>query len=146
VLAVRGGQLLWQLAAFGLIGLVSTAATAALYALMRSWVPPLTANLATLVAVNLLNTEANRRLTFPGAGISGRRVHLQGLVVFAMYYALTSGALLGLHAVDAQPSRWLEVAVLLAASVLGTAGRFALMRGWVFARRTSPLTDEAGPR
>ena len=136
----------WQVAVFGLIGLVSTAATAVLYALLRSWLPPLVANLFALVMVTFLNTEANRRLTFPGAGASGRRIHLQGLVVFAMYYALTSGALLGLHAVDAQPSRWLEVVVLLAASVLGTAGRFVLMRSWVFAKRAPLRTDEAGPR
>lgn len=132
VLAVRGGQLLWQLAAFGLIGLVSTAATAALYALMRSWVPPLTANLATLVAVNLLNTEANRRLTFAGSSVTRQGMHLRGLAVFGLYYALTSGALLVLQAVVAHPSRWLEVAVLLAASVVGTAVRFVLFRRWVF--------------
>ena len=140
------GELRWQVAIFGLIGLLSTAATAVLYALLRSWSPPLVANLIALVMVTLLNTEANRRLTFPGAGTSGRRVHLQGLVVFAMYYTLTSGALLGLHAVDAHPSRWLEVAVLLAASVLGTAGRFVLMRSWVFASRPALLTDGAGTR
>jgi putative flippase GtrA len=139
-------ELGWQVVVFGLIGLVSTAATAVLYALLRSWSPPLMANLIALVMVTLLNTEANRRLTFPGARSSGRWVHLQGLVVFAMYYALTSGALLGLRAVDAQPSRWLEVAVLLAASVLGTAGRFVLMRSWVFVKRTSLRTDEAGLR
>jgi putative flippase GtrA len=139
-------ELGWQVAVFGLIGLVSTAVTAVLYALLRSWSPPLTANLIALVMVTLLNTEANRRLTFSGARSSGRRVHLQGLFVFAMYYALTSGALLGLHAVDAQPSRWLEVAVLLVASVLGTAGRFVLMRSWVFAKRTPLRTYEAGPR
>jgi hypothetical protein len=59
-------------------------------------------------------------------------VHLRGLVVFALYYALTSGALLALQAAVAQPSRWLEVGVLLAASVVGTAARFLLLRRWVF--------------
>jgi putative flippase GtrA len=132
VLAARHGVLLWQLVTFGLIGLASTAATALLYVLLRSWSPPLVANLGALVAVNLLNTEANRRLTFAGAGVSSRRVHLQGLVVFALYYALTSGALLALQALVARPSRWLEVAVILAASVVGTVGRFVLLRKWVF--------------
>jgi putative flippase GtrA len=130
--AVRDGGLLWQLVAFGLIGLVSTAATAVLYALLRSWSPPLVANLVALVMVSLLNTEANRRLTFAGAGASRQRVHLQGLVVFALYYALTSAALLVLPALADRPSRWLEVAALLAASVVGTAGRFVLLRRWVF--------------
>lgn len=132
VLAARGGGLLWQLAAFGLIGLASTAVTAALYALLRSWVPPLAANLAALVAVNLLNTEANRRLTFAGSGVARQGMHVRGLAVFGLYYALTSGALLALQAVVTRPSRWLEVAVLLAASVVGTAVRFVLLRRWVF--------------
>ncbi len=132
VLPARGGGLGWQLAAFGLIGLVSTVATVVLYALLRSWSPPLVANLAALVIMSVLNTEANRRLTFAGTGGSRQRVHLQGLVVFALYSALTSGALLALQALVAHPSRWLEVAVLLAASAVGTAGRFLLLRTWVF--------------
>ncbi|MGH3548105.1 MAG: glycosyltransferase [Pseudonocardiaceae bacterium] len=132
VLGARAGGLLWQLMAFGVIGLASTAATAVLYALFRSWSPPLVANLVALVLVNFLNTEANRRLTFASAVVSRQRVHLQGLVMFAMYYALTSGALLVLGALVASPSRWLEVAVLLAASVVGTGARFLLLRKWVF--------------
>lgn len=132
VLAAQGGGLVWQLAAFGLIGLVSTAATAVLYALLRSWAPPLVANLVALVAVTLLNTEANRRLTFAGSGAARQGAHLRGLVVFALYYALTSSALLALQTAVAHPARWLEVAVLLAASVVGTAARFFLLRRWVF--------------
>ena len=132
VLAVRERGLGWQLVTFALIGLASPAATALLYALFRSWSPPLMANLVALVLVNLLNTEANRRLTFAGADVSRQRVHLQGLVVFALYYALTSSALLLLGILVANPSRWLEVAVLLAASAVGTAGRFVLLRNWVF--------------
>jgi len=133
VLAGRGGELLWQLAAFGVIGLASTAAVAVLYALLRSWAPPLVANLAALVVVNLLNTEAHRQLTFAGTSAARRGAHLRGLIVFGLYYALTSGALLALQAAVAHPSRWLEVAVLLIASVVGTAARFLLLRSWVFA-------------
>jgi putative flippase GtrA len=132
VLATREGGLRWQLLTFGLIGLVSTAATAVLYVLLRSWSSPPVANLVALVAVTLLNTEANRRLTFAGAGASRRRVHLQSLVVFALYSALTLGALLVLQAMVAHPSRLLEVAVLLAASAVGTVARFLLLRAWVF--------------
>jgi putative flippase GtrA len=132
VLPARARALGWQLAAFGLIGLVSTAATAVLYALLRSWAPPLVANLAALVLVSVFNTEANRRLTFAGTGGSQQRVHLQGLVLFALYYAFTSGALLVLPELVARPSRWLEVTVLVAASALGTVGRFLLLRRWVF--------------
>jgi putative flippase GtrA len=133
VLAERaGGGLLWQLVAFGVIGLASTAANAVVYVLLRSWAPPLVANLIALVGVNLLNTEANRRLTFASSGASRQRAHLQGLVVFALYYAITSGGLLALQAVVTHPSRWLEVAVLLISSVAGTLTRFLLLRAWVF--------------
>ncbi|MEO7195810.1 MAG: bifunctional glycosyltransferase family 2/GtrA family protein [Pseudonocardiaceae bacterium] len=132
VLATRESGLRWQLLTFGLIGVVSTAAMAVLYALFRAWSPPLVANLIALVTTSLLNTEANRRLTFAGARVSGQRAHLQSLVVFALYYALTSGALLALQALVSHPSRWLEVLVLLTASAIGTAARFALLRTWVF--------------
>jgi putative flippase GtrA len=132
VLDVARRDLGWQVASFGLIGLVSTAVTVGLYALMRSWWPPLLANLVALVLTNLLNTEANRRLTFAGTGGSTHRIHLQSLLLFALYYALTSVALLTLEAIVAQPTRWQEVAVLLAASLVGTAARFLLLRVWVF--------------
>lgn len=130
VLAKRENGLLWQLVSFGAIGLVSTVLTSVLYAVLRTWWPPLLANLVALIATTLWNTEANRRFTFQ-SGSSGR-VHLQGLVVFALYYLVTSGALLGLHAWRADPSRWLEVLVLVVSSVLGTALRFVLLRSWVF--------------
>jgi putative flippase GtrA len=143
VLAGPPGSLWWQVVAFGVIGLASTAATAGLYALLRTWWPPLLANLFALVVVTLLNTEANRRLTFAGAGAPTRRVHLQGLVVFGLYYALTSGALLALQVIDPRAPRSLEVVVLLAASLVGTAGRFLLMRGWVF--RDRPLDTPPNP-
>lgn len=135
-------QLGWQLALFGLIGVASTVAAVILYALLRLWWPPLLANLGALVMVALLNTEANRRLTFAGAGGSRRRVHAQALVVFALYYALTSGALLALQQLVYQPSRWLEVAVLLGASIVGTAARFMLLRTWIFPDRSPRISGE----
>ncbi|HET9255691.1 MAG TPA: GtrA family protein [Pseudonocardiaceae bacterium] len=139
-----GGGLLWQLAAFAVIGLISTAANAVLYVLLRSWAPPLVANLIALVAVNLLNTEANRRLTFASSRVSRQRAHLQGLVVFALYYVITSGGLLVLQAVVAHPSRWLEVTALLVSSVVGTLTRFLLLRAWVFTHdhSVSPVRAE----
>jgi len=133
VLARRENGLLWQLVSFGAIGLVSTALTSVLYALLRGWWPPLLANLVALTVTTVWNTEANRRYTFLQQRGSSGRVHVQGLVVFALYYVVTSGALLGLHACAADPSRWLEVLVLVLSSVVGTALRFVLLRSWVFA-------------
>ncbi|MFD9961211.1 glycosyltransferase [Amycolatopsis sp. NPDC058986] len=132
VLARRETGLLWQVLSFALIGVISTAANLALYALFRTVWPLLVANFAALTITTLFNTEANRRLTFLGARGSTGRVHFQGLLVFALYYAFTSGALLALHAFVAHPSTALELFVLLVSSAIGTAGRFVLLRGWVF--------------
>ncbi|HEX7661125.1 MAG TPA: bifunctional glycosyltransferase family 2/GtrA family protein [Pseudonocardiaceae bacterium] len=142
VVARRDSGLLWQMLSFAVIGGLSTLATLLLYALFREWWPPLAANLVALVATTLLNTEANRRLTFLGARGSSGRIHLQGLLVFAGYYILTSGALLALDAVVAHPSRMLELAVLLIASVIGTAARFVALRHWVFHDKTVKAVSE----
>jgi putative flippase GtrA len=128
----------WQLLCFAFIGVVSTVATVGLYALLREVMPPLAANLFALVATTLLNTEANRRLTFLGARGSTGRVHAQGLLVFALYYGLTSSVLLLLGALVPNAGRMLEIAVLVAASALGTAGRFAMLRTWVFGGSRRP--------
>jgi putative flippase GtrA len=39
-----------------------------------------------------------------------------------------------LHALDARPSRPVELAVLIAAGVCATVTRFVALRSWVFAR------------
>ncbi len=141
VVARRDAGLLWQLLSFGLIGGLSTVATLLLYAVFRTWWAPLTANLVAQVLPALLNTEANRRLTFrspgtPAARGSSPRIHLQALVVFLFSYAVTSGALLVLERTDPVPPRGLELAVLLAATAVGAAARFVLLRGWVFGAKT----------
>jgi putative flippase GtrA len=133
VLAGSSDTSRWQLLSFAAIGLVSTALTAGLYALLRGVLPPLSANLVALIAMTLLNTEANRRLTFTGSSATTGRVHAQGLVVFGLYYGFTSSALLLLDALVPGAGRGLEVAVLVAASAVGTLGRFAILRRWVFA-------------
>ena len=142
VLAERENGLLWQLFSFGLIGVVSTVATSVLYALLRSWWPPLVANLVALTVTTLWNTEANRRFTFVGRAAASGRVHLQGLLVFALYYLVTSGALLWLDVAVPHASRGLEVLVLVVSSVVGTALRFVLLRCWVFSRRGTSETEE----
>jgi putative flippase GtrA len=131
----RSPRATWQAISFAVIGLLSTLATVALYALGREWWSPLEANLVALTVTTVFNTEANRRFTFIGAGRSLVRVHTQAALVFVGYYALTSLTLLAVSSLVAQPSRALEVGVLLGASVLGTVGRFLLLRGWVFAAR-----------
>jgi glycosyltransferase involved in cell wall biosynthesis len=135
VLGRSAGALSWQVLSFAVIGVLSTAANLALYGVFRLWWPTLLANLAALILTTLFNTEANRRFTFTSAAKSGRRIHLQGLAVFGLYYAFTSAALVALDGIEPNPDRSLELVVLLVASVLGTAGRFLLLRTWVFHAR-----------
>jgi putative flippase GtrA len=132
VVSRRDTGLVWQLLSFSAIGILSTAVTLLLYAMFRSSMDPLVANLVALILTTIFNTEANRRFTFLDARGSSGRVHLQGLIVFGLYYAFTSAALLVLHSAVVDPTRWLELVVLLGASLVGTAGRFVLLRGWVF--------------
>jgi glycosyltransferase involved in cell wall biosynthesis len=134
VLSRSEGGLSWQMLSFAVIGVISTLANLALYGVFRLWWPVLTANLAALVITTLFNTEANRRFTFTARNTARGRTHLQGLVVFGLYYAFTSAALLVLHAAAHNPPRALELVVLLGSSAIGTVGRFFLLRSWVFRR------------
>jgi putative flippase GtrA len=132
--AERGPSLAGQVLRFAAVGVASTLAYAALFWWLAGPLGAQAANLVALLLTAVANTAANRRLTF---GVRGReravRHHGQGLVVFALGWALTSGSLAALHAL-AEPSRLVELAVLVAANLLATALRFVLLRHWVFAR------------
>jgi hypothetical protein len=65
------------------------------------------------------------------------RHHVEGLIVFGIALAITSGALSVLHAVVGQPHHVVELAVLVLANLVATAVRFVLLRGWVFHPRRS---------
>ena len=61
--------------------------------------------------------------------------------------ALTSGALVVLHGIDAAPPRAVELAVLVVASATATVTRYVALRSWVFARRRpAPASDAPAPR
>ena len=85
------------------------------------------------------NTAANRWFTF---GVRGRERRLrhqaQGLVVFAIGLALTSGSLALLTTFAPTTSRAAELLLLTVANVLATLVRFLLFRGWVFRPRPRP--------
>jgi putative flippase GtrA len=129
-----------QVARFAAIGVASTLAYAALFVLLRSAMPSQLASALALLVTAVGNTAANRRLTFAIRGTSGAVRHqLQGLLVFGLALALTSGALAALHALSPNPSRTLELGVLTSANLVATVLRFVLLRGWVFrARRSAP--------
>jgi putative flippase GtrA len=124
-----------HVARFLAVGVASTLAYALLYLLLRSPLGPAGANAAALALTAVGNTQANRHFTF---GIRGRarlgRQHAMGAIVFVLTLALTNGALALHHALDPDPSRALELVVLVAASVCATVTRYVALRTWVFAR------------
>ena len=128
--------LLGQAVRFAGVGALSTLAYLVLYLLARPALGAQWANATALLLTAIANTAANRRFTFgvSGAQDAGRH-QLQGLVVFGLGLALTSGSLAALHAVAATPPRLVEVGALVAANLLATVLRFVLLRAWVFARR-----------
>ncbi|MFE9562737.1 glycosyltransferase [Streptomyces sp. NPDC006487] len=134
-----------QLLGFCVVGALSTLLYLLLYSAARTTAGPQLANAAALLLSAVANTAANRRLTF---GVRGRaravRHQAQGLVVFAIGLALTSGSLAALGAASAKPGHGTELAVLVTANLAATVLRFLLFRAWVFPeRRATPAKDHS---
>ncbi|MER8037669.1 bifunctional glycosyltransferase family 2/GtrA family protein [Streptomyces hydrogenans] len=136
------GGLARQLVGFCVVGVLSTLFYLALYSLFRLGTGAQLANAAALLVSAVANTAANRRLTF---GVRGRdravRHQAQGLVVFAIGLALTSGSLAALGAATGDPAHSTELAVLVVANLAATVLRFLLFRLWVFPERRHPTGD-----
>jgi putative flippase GtrA len=144
--AARPG-LFAQLARFSVVGVMSTVAYVLLYVVLRAAMPALGANALALFVTAVANTAVNRRVTF---GVRSRKAHLrhqlQGIVVFALGLALTSGALATLHGLAPQAGRGLEVGILVVAGAIATVVRFALFRSWVFPGAARLLDAPAATR
>ena len=116
------------------VGVLSTIAYVLLFLALRGPLGAAGANAFALAVTAIGNTAANRRVTF---GIRGRaglvRHHVRGALVFVLTLALTNGALLVLHGVDAAPAQAVELAVLVVAGLAATVTRYIAMRTWVFA-------------
>lgn len=122
-----------QLGRYVLAGGVGTGVNAAVYLLLRTgWDDTIGANLVALAVSTLVSTEVNRRFTFDGAHGHPWRAHLQTAGTVAFYAVYSSAVLLVLAALVDDPSPLLESGAVAAASVLGGAGRFLLLRLWVF--------------
>jgi putative flippase GtrA len=131
-----------ELIRFAAVGVASTLAYLALYALLRLGLSPQSANLIALLVTAVANTAANRRLTF---GVRGGdhawRHQAQGLAVFAIGLGLTSGSLALLDVIAGTGHPTVEAGVLIVANLVATGVRFLLMRIWVFPpATTSPAT------
>ncbi|MFF8649803.1 glycosyltransferase [Streptomyces griseoluteus] len=128
-----------QLVGFCVVGGLSTLFYLLLYSLFRQFGGSQAANALALLLSALANTAANRRLTFGVRGRGGAVRHqAQGLVVFAIGLALTSGSLAALNAATAGPAHSTEIAVLVVANLAATVLRFLLFRAWVFPDRRDP--------
>ena len=126
-------NLLRQLVRFGAIGVASTLAYLLIFSVLHASIGAQAANLVALLVTAIANTAANRRFTFGVRGSAGAaRHHVEGLAVFGLALALTSGSLAAINALTAPTPHWLELAVLISANLTATALRFTLLRGWVF--------------
>ena len=138
--------LLHQVMRFAVVGVVSTAAYALLYLLLRGPLGAQAANFSALLLTAIGNTAANRRLTFGVRGTGAALRHQgRGLVVFAAGWALTSGALGILHAGAPRAPRGVELAVLVIANLAATLLRFVLLRRWVFRHPNPTTTADKAP-
>ena len=139
----RAPNFLGQVLRFGIVGVLSTAAYALLYLVLERFIPGQAANFVALLITAIANTAANRRFTFGVQGRAGAVRHqFQGLVVFALSWAITSGALLALHAQNAGASAREQLVVLTIANLVATILRFVLLRVWVFRRHRAAAHAE----
>jgi putative flippase GtrA len=122
-----------QVLRFGVIGVASTIAYACLFLLFRQALGSQMANFVALCLTAVGNTAANRRITFGVHGAEGVLRHqLQGLLVFLLGLALTSGSLALLTVAWPAAPASIELAVLILANLVTTVGRFLAFRLWVF--------------
>ncbi|GHG24259.1 hypothetical protein [Streptomyces zaomyceticus] len=131
----------------GGVGLASSAAVA----LLAAFLPFALANALIAVVSTVLATELHARFTFAseqrpaGRGLlrCGLRHHLQSAGTATAAFAVTTLAVLVLHAFDSTPGLAVEQTVYLSASALAGIGRFLALRLYVFAtgrKRPAPVT------
>lgn len=134
---LRGEALRRQLLRFGTIGVGSTVLHLGMLAVLAAPLGAQVANAVALLVATLANTAVNRAWTFGvrGAEALGRH-HMQALVVFAITWVATSGALALVAISWPHPPTTVTVLAVGVANVLSTVARFAAMRGWIFRRAT----------
>jgi putative flippase GtrA len=121
-----------EILSFAIIGILSTAAYAALYFALRTFVGPVAANALALILTAVGNTAANRRLTF---GVRGRtsmvRDQVGGLLALGVALVITTVSVDVLAAIAPNAGRFVELAVLVTANAVATVARFVLLRRWI---------------
>jgi putative flippase GtrA len=124
-----------QLLRFTGVGIICTASSLALYALLRPVAGPQLANAIALIVTSVMNTALNRRLTFKITGSRKRlQDHLSGLIVIGVALLITGGSLGVLHAFRPDATVTEELWTTTLSGFLATAVRFTLLRHWIFRR------------
>jgi putative flippase GtrA len=131
-----------QLVSFGAVGLVSTTVSLLLFLVLRRDVHPIWANVAALGATALANAWANRRFTFGHRSRVDRGRHYIGAAtMFVTAVAVSSSALAVALWVDAGVLA--QALTLVVAWLVTAAGRFALLRSWVFRDAPAAAPDDS---
>jgi putative flippase GtrA len=136
---IGGRRLGGQVLRFAAIGVASTLAYVALYALLREWLDAAPSNALALIATAVGNTAANRRLTFDIRGGEGAvRAQAAGFLALGIALAITSLSIAALAGIAPRASRVVEIAVLVTANAVATAARFLVLRRFI--ARPVPVT------
>ena len=139
-----------ELLRFAGVGLLSTLAYVALFALLEGWVGAYAANAVAIAGCSLGNTAAHRGMSGSvRLGLDRRHRFLVAGALFAISLGFTTVALavtraLGLDALAP------ELVAVTVANVAAAAFRFAILRTWVFRPRFgthlgSGTSDASGP-
>jgi putative flippase GtrA len=130
-----------QISRFITVGIASTLAYVALYAMLRGVLAAEPANAVALVTTAIANTAANPRHTI---GVTGRdslvRDHAAGILAFGIALAITTLSITLLHRYAPSASRTEELGVLVAANVLATMVRFVVLRSLIARPKTESDT------
>ncbi len=130
-----------QLVRFVSIGAVSTVLFAVLFLLLRGQVGAVAADVVALAVCTVVNTAANRRLTFDMHGRTRRVSHqIRGLAAAVLPLGLNLVAL-GVAGLAGVHGAWPLVIVLTLANAVASMAKFVLLQHWVFSTRRAPTAS-----
>jgi putative flippase GtrA len=119
---------------FAVVGVISTGAFVALYALGRTLMGPMAANFAALSLTMLFNFAANRKYTFEATHGPIHVQAVQYLAVYVLGLGASSAILQASLSLVSEPGRILETGIATGAGGGATVIRFLLLSAWVFRR------------